>query len=173
MSKLDKSFPPNKTLAAVCGLYCPACTAFIATREDRQRLASLAARMGKTVDDVTCEGCRSNKRSFYCRELCTMKSCAERKGVDFCSQCDEYPCETLKVFQAAAPHRRELWTSLERIKEDGYEKWSRDMAALHACPNCGVLNSAYDLRCRSCGTAPSCEYTRRHGDAVLAHLSKR
>ncbi len=173
MSSLDKDLPPDKTLAAVCGLYCPACTAFIATREDPGRLSALAARMGKTVEDVTCEGCRSNRRSFYCRELCTMKACAEKKGVDFCSQCDEYPCETLKTFQAAAPHRRELWSSLASIKEKGYEQWFRDMASLYACSNCGVLNSAYDLKCRSCGTVPSCEYARRHGDAVLAHLSKK
>jgi hypothetical protein len=63
-----------------------------------------------------------------------MKSCADKKGIDFCSQCDEFPCETLKTFQAAAPHRRELWSSLEQIKTDGYEPWSRDMAALYACP---------------------------------------
>jgi hypothetical protein len=173
MDKLDKNLPPNKTVAAVCGLYCPACTAYIAAREEPQRLSVLAARMGRTVDDVACEGCRSDKRSFFCRELCTMKPCAEKKGVDFCSECDEYPCESLKTFQAAAPHRRELWSSLERIKEKGHESWSRDMAALYACPSCGVLNSAYDLKCRHCGTAPSCEYTRRHRDAVLAHLSKK
>ena len=59
------------------------------------------------------------------------------------------------------------------IKQAGYEQWSREMAALYACPSCGVLNSAYDLKCRSCGTAPSCEYVRRHKDAVLAHLSKK
>ena len=173
MSNLDKNLPPNKTLAAVCGLYCPACTLYIATKDEPQRLAALATRMGRRIDEVTCEGCRSSKRSFYCRELCTIKPCAEKKGVDFCSQCDEFPCETLTTFQAAAPHRRELWSSLERIKEDGYEPWSRDMAALYACPSCGVLNSAYDLKCRICGGVPSCEYSRRHGAAVLAHLSKK
>ncbi len=62
MSKLDKNLAPDKTLAAVCGLYCPACTAYIATREEPQRFPVLAARMRRTVDDLTCEGCRSNKR---------------------------------------------------------------------------------------------------------------
>ena len=147
MSKLDRDFPPNKTLAAVCGLYCPACTAFIATKEEPERLQALAERMGRGVDDVTCEGCRSGKRSFYCRDLCTMKSCAYKKG--------------------------DFWSSLEHLKTDGYEQWSRDMADLHACPGCGVLNSAYDLKCRSCGKAPSSEYSRRHGEAVVAHLSKK
>jgi hypothetical protein len=173
MSQLDKNFLPDKTVAAVCGLYCPACSLFIATRDEPQRLPLLAIRMGRTVRDVTCTGCRSGTTSFFCRENCTMKACAEQRGIDFCSQCDGYPCETLKAFQAAAPHRRELWSSLERIKHDGYEPWSRDMAALHACPNCGVLNSAYDLKCRNCGEAPSCEFVRRHGEAVVDHLSRR
>ncbi len=173
MSKPDKNLVPNKTVAAVCGLYCPACSLFIATREAPERLPALAARMGKTVDDVTCEGCRSNKRSFFCRDLCVMKSCAEKKGVDFCSQCDEYPCEPLETFQAAAPHRRELWTSLATIKSEGYEKWCRDMATLYACPSCGILNSAYDLKCRACGSSPSSEYVSRHHDAIVDHFSKK
>lgn len=33
---------PDKTLAAVCGLYCEACTLFIATKEDPARLKGLA-----------------------------------------------------------------------------------------------------------------------------------
>ena len=39
----EKNFKkPDKTLAAVCGLYCEACSLYIATKEDPARLTALA-----------------------------------------------------------------------------------------------------------------------------------
>lgn len=172
MEKLDKNLKPDKKLAAVCGLFCPACSLFIGTQEEPRRLEAMSARMGKTVDQLTCNGCRSDKLCFYCTSLCKMKSCAAKKGVDFCSQCDEFPCDVLKEFQAERPHRIELWDSGKRIREDGYEQWFRAMAFHYACPQCRALNSAYDMKCRSCGATPSCEYVRLHKDTILAHLGR-
>ncbi len=43
---------PDKTLAAVCGLFCPACTVYIGTHEAPQRLQWLAQRVGRPVEDL-------------------------------------------------------------------------------------------------------------------------
>ena len=107
----------DKKLAAVCGLFCPACTIYIGTTEEPARLKVLAQRMQRPVEELQCNGCRTEKRCFYCRSICTMAKCAAEKGVDFCGQCPEYPCKDLKSFQAATPHRIELWKSQERIKD--------------------------------------------------------
>ena len=48
-----------------------------------------------------------------------MLRCATEKGVDFCVECEEYPCADLVEFQGAMPNRIELWKSLERIKRSG------------------------------------------------------
>jgi len=40
---------PNKRLAAVCGLFCPACHVFIGTKEDPERLDVMAKRVQSTV----------------------------------------------------------------------------------------------------------------------------
>ena len=98
---------PDKRLAAVCGLFCPACTVYIATHEDSERLKLLAERMGQSVEATRCEGCRSEVRNSYCKS-CAKVSCAAGKGIDFCGACDEYPCQELKDFQALMPHRSEL-----------------------------------------------------------------
>ncbi|MEW6187159.1 MAG: DUF3795 domain-containing protein, partial [Thermodesulfobacteriota bacterium] len=82
----------KKRLSAVCGLFCPSCSLFIGTKEDPQLLKSLVERFHTKAEDLECEGCRSEKRSYYCRNLCYMAPCAARKGVEFCGQCDEYPC---------------------------------------------------------------------------------
>lgn len=172
MDKLDRSLQPDKKLAAVCGLFCPGCSLFIATHEEPARLDGLAARMGRTVDDLLCDGCRSDRQSFYCRSMCQMKACAKQKGVDFCGDCQDYPCETLKAFQKEHPHRLELWDSLEQIRERGWEAWFRDRSLHYACEKCGVLNSAYHPHCRACGAVPPCAYVKLHGDEILRALRR-
>jgi hypothetical protein len=63
--------PAIPTLAAVCGLFCEACSIYIAGREDPERLALLAARFGQSEEETYCDGCRAEKRMAYCRS-CTM-----------------------------------------------------------------------------------------------------
>src|SRR5574337_50694 len=98
----------DKKLAAVCGLFCPSCHVFIGTREDPERLAAMAKRFQRPLEEMECNGCRSAKRCFYCETKCFMSKCASGKGVDFCGDCADYPCNGLKEFQAQAPHRIEL-----------------------------------------------------------------
>ncbi len=162
----------DKNLAAVCGLYCEACSWFIATREDPERLKRLAAQFNYSGEESKCRGCRSDKRLPYCGQ-CRMFTCAVEKGIDFCSQCDEYPCADLKQFQSAMPHRIELWANLERVKAVGYKQWLKEMKQRFTCPGCGVINSTYDLKCRRCGEEPSCDYVARHGTAIRQYMKSR
>ncbi|MDY0095668.1 MAG: DUF3795 domain-containing protein, partial [Candidatus Vecturithrix sp.] len=53
---------PDKRLAAVCGLFCPACSLYIATQEDPQRLTRLAERFQLSEEEMHCDGCRAEKR---------------------------------------------------------------------------------------------------------------
>jgi len=163
----------DKKLAAVCGLFCPACHVFIGTKEDPERLKVMAGRLQRPLEEMQCNGCRSEKRCFYCESKCIMTKCAAAKGVDFCGECAEYPCKDLKAFQAEMPHRIELWKSQERIKEVGWEKWYSEMIEHYSCPACRTLNSAYDIACRKCGSTPGCAYVRLHKDEIMMHLAKR
>ena len=166
--KAKKNYKPDKRLAAVCGLFCPACTIYIATTEDPKRLKKFAEIAHLSVEDMKCYGCRSEKRQPYC-ENCKMVACAAKKGIDFCVECDEYPCEELKKFQSAMPHRIELWESMERIREVGHEKWFEEMLSHYSCPRCNTINSAYDISCRTCGADPSCAYVRLHRQEITSH----
>lgn len=160
----------NKKLTAVCGLFCKACTAYIGTMEDPERLKSIAGRRGVTPEKVKCEGCRAKIRSYYC-ETCKFDQCAASKGIDFCGACDEYPCEDLKEFQKAMPHRIELWKAQERIRQAGPETWYSEMIERYSCPQCGTINSAYDPKCRKCGASPSCAYVAEHGEEIKRQLN--
>lgn len=155
----------DKKHAAVCGLYCEACSIYIATQEDPERLAKIAADFKTAPEETKCHGCRSDKRLSYCAE-CRMFECAAQKGIDFCSLCDDYPCAELKRFQAERPHRIELWENLDRIRSAGYQQWLKEMRQHYACPSCEILNSAYDANCRKCGNDPSCEYVARYREKI-------
>ena len=168
----NSSEEADKKLAAVCGLYCEACSWFIATTEDPQRLKRMAARMHFSVEESRCYGCRSEKRLSYC-EKCKMSACAAQKGIDFCGECEEYPCNDLKQFQAAMPHRIELWNNLARIKAAGYKQWLKEIRGSYTCPRCKTINSTYDLKCRKCGEEPGCDYVARHRQAIERFINNR
>ena len=70
-------------------------------------------------------------------------------------------------------HRIELWDAQEQIVNDGYEKWMGDMINYYSCSNCSTINSAYDIKCRSCEHQPSNQYTKNHGKEVLEFLKKQ
>jgi len=174
MKNTDKNNDaPDKRLSAVCGLFCPACSVFIGTKEDPARLYVIAQRVQRPVEELRCSGCRSEKRCFYCDSNCKMSKCAAAKRVDFCGECAEYPCKDLKVFQADMPHRIELWESQARIKEVGYAKWYGEMIEHYSCPKCRTINSAYDLKCRKCGEEPSSCYVAKHKKEIEQFLANR
>jgi hypothetical protein len=173
MEKSNKSVrTPDKRLAAVCGLFCPSCRVFIGTKEDPERLSVMARRLQRPLEEMQCNGCRSEKRCFYCETKCTMARCAAAKGVEFCGECSEYPCKDIKAFQTEMPHRIELWKSQARIKEAGYEQWYAEMIEHYSCKKCATLNSAYDIACRKCGSTPSCTYVGLHEDEIMRHMAK-
>jgi hypothetical protein len=162
----------DKKTAAVCGLFCPACTLYIGTQEDPERLKFMAGALKLPVEEVRCGGCRAEERSFFCRDLCKMYKCAAEKGLDFCGSCPDYPCQELKDFQCAMPHRIELWKSLDSIRESGPEVWYAEMLEHYACPSCGTINSAYDIQCRKCAAEPGSSYVAGHKDEIIRQLGK-
>lgn len=163
---------PDIKLAGVCGLFCPACAAFIGTQEDPERLKALAEYINRSVEELECDGCRSERRSYHC-ENCQTRNCADEKGIKFCSECTEYPCMDLKEFQSRSPHRIEVFESLERIGEVGYEQWYREMIDHYSCPDCHTLNSAFEMDCRKCLTYPSCNYVNKHQLEIIQRKLKK
>ncbi|MFC1838169.1 DUF3795 domain-containing protein [Thermodesulfobacteriota bacterium] len=169
MNTDNKGEEPVKKEAAVCGIFCNSCSIYIGTKEDPERLEEIAKNFNAPVEELECEGCRSDKRLGYC-DNCVMFKCAAEKGIDFCGECEEYPCEELKQFQSILPHRIELWKSLERIRETGWEKWYIEMLDHYGCPECGVINSAYDASCRKCGNMPSCKYVEVNREEIAKRV---
>ena len=169
MSTVDRSGEhTEKQFAAVCGLFCPGCTLYIASTDDPERLTRLSGMFGLPEEEMRCHGCSSDVRGPVCQN-CKFVACAAEKGIEFCAQCTDYPCEELKEFQAAMPHRADLFEDGQRIREAGFGKWFLEVRDKYTCPQCQVVNSAYDLVCRKCGNEPGSSFADRHRDAVEKH----
>ncbi len=50
-----------------------------------------------------CTGCITMKVPFW-GEACPIKSCCEEKGLDFCGQCELFPCDKLFLFSYDEEH---------------------------------------------------------------------
>lgn len=161
--------PSAPGMAAVCGLFCSACTFYIGTHEDPARLERLATAFGMSADRLLCDGCWSERRLFYCDD-CRLFACAQQKGFTSCGECPDSPCPDLQAFVAERPHRSDICADLARIAEIGREAWVVEAAARYSCPDCGTLNSAYDLRCRKCGRDPSNAYVEAHREEIVTRM---
>ena len=108
-------------MIAYCGLDCSKCDAYKATQTDDLALKTKIAErwtnelgMAFTPDDITCDGCKSDRLSAWCQKVCTILPCAKEKGIDTCAHCDTYACDGLKDFLAGEPAAK---TILEDIRK--------------------------------------------------------
>jgi len=163
---------PDKKLAAVCGLFCSACRVYLADQLSEENKKKLAEQFGISAEQFKCDGCRSDNVFIYCK-TCEFTKCAKEKGIEFCGECNEYPCSPLVEFQKQFPHRLELWNSHQKIKQDGWESWFNEMSEFYACPECDTINTAYMLKCENCGTEPSNKFTEKHFDSIKTFLTNK
>jgi ribosomal protein L40E len=169
MSTVDRSSDhTEKQFASVCGLFCPSCTLYIASSDDPERLTKIAGMLGLPEEEARCLGCSSDVQGPTCRN-CKLVACAVERGVEFCAHCTDYPCEELREFQAAMPHRADLFEDGQRIREAGFEKWFRETFDKYTCRQCQTINSAYDLACRKCGHEPGSSFSDRHREVIEKH----
>ncbi|MFC1950857.1 DUF3795 domain-containing protein [Chloroflexota bacterium] len=122
-----------------CGVYCAACPSY-----------------GKT-----CQGCGSEETSQKRRSKwgCKIRVCClDTKGLQFCSQCDEFPCKVYRnKLTDSHPgdkrftYRHELIDSLARLKEVGIDVWLAEQQQKWRCPQCGDTVRFYSYTCIKCG----------------------
>ena len=98
-------------LLSYCGLVCPTCPIYLATRESnkdeqiKKRIEIAKAcreqyGMNYDLSDITdCDGCCAESGRLFsgCND-CTIRKCAKQKAVENCAYCSEYICGILESF---------------------------------------------------------------------------
>ena len=139
----------KKSLAAPCGLYCGVCGIYIAHRDDNVKFKErLTTVYNVPVEEIACKGCLSDEVFFHCRQ-CPIKSCNERKGIEGCHQCDEFPCQLIEDFPIKVG-KKVILRAIPTWRELGTKKWMEEEEKRYICPYCGYPVFRGAKRCRQC-----------------------
>jgi hypothetical protein len=138
-----------KSRLAPCGLHCGKCFAFVdgdiknyssKLKESLGEFDNYASRFVSLIDEpvfknypdfkallnyftsVSCKGCRKEKCKIF--KDCKVRDCHEEKGVDFCFQCLDFPCNNTGFDQNL--QKRSVEINL-RMKEIGIEKYYEEI----------------------------------------------
>ncbi len=120
-----------KTMTSPCGLPCFHCSAHLA-RENPEIREKLAAALGLPSHRIRCDGCRPQEGRIPLlnpEKTCKLFRCAEERGIDFCHECDDFPCERFQPYadQAHYPHNTKMY-QLCMMKKLGLEVWAAEKA---------------------------------------------
>lgn len=147
----------NKEWLSPCGLYCGVCAILIADRDNNAKFKEKLASIYKVpVEDLSCDGCKSNKVFKYCR-VCPIKSCTTKKNYEGCHQCDDFPCEHINNFIMPVG-KKVMLRAIPRWREIGTENWIAEEEQRYACPHCGYALFRGAKRCRNCSEEVSIDY---------------
>jgi len=129
-------------LIAPCGMNCNLCSNYLALQNDVK---------AKGVKLPYCNGCRlQNKKCSFIKKKC--KKVLYNK-VDFCYECNEFPCELFKqlVFKKYETlYRMNMVENLQYMKEYGLAKFLEAEKKKWECPNCGKTICCHNGICYYC-----------------------
>jgi hypothetical protein len=123
-------------LITYCGLYCELCSARGRIPKQAKSLRDSMAKDSwqiwgteipgfkgfweflTNLSDKTksCPGCRQGGGPPFCG----VRKCAQKKGLDMCANCDEFPCYRI---EALAKGYINLIPDMKRMKQIGFDAW--------------------------------------------------
>jgi hypothetical protein len=109
----------ERVLVAPCGIYCGACRRYKASTDKALR-KQIAEQTGVPVEEVyVCAGCwpmQGRVKMSGAEPTCETYACAvENKKVEFCYQCDDFPCLKLAPcldWAPRSPHNTKIYSLL-------------------------------------------------------------
>lgn len=119
-------------MTAPCGLDCFNCPMYLANENESLR-AAISRNMGIPLENARCPGCRDSEGTIAAlgmTEPCSVYRCIERRGLGFCCDCPDFPCDHLHPYADMAsrvPHNTKVF-NLCLIKKMGLQSWAESKA---------------------------------------------
>jgi hypothetical protein len=128
-------------LVAPCGMNCAICSGYLALRYDVKN---------KGIRMPYCEGCRP--RDKKCAFLKKTGKLLLDKKVEFCYECEDFPCERLKHLDKRYQtlFRTSLIANLESMRKYGTLKFLEIQKEKWQCPKCGEVLCCHNGICFNC-----------------------
>ncbi len=117
-------------MTSSCGLDCFNCPAYLANDYLKLRI-DIAERLGLLPEKATCNGCRNPEGIIAFlgdQGPCVVFNCTKQKGITYCCECAEIPCDHLQPYadQAAVRQHNTKLFNLCLIKKMGVERWAEE-----------------------------------------------
>ncbi len=132
----------DEILIAPCGMNCGICSGYLALKND---VKSKGIKMGY------CAGCRPRgKNCAFLKKRCNLLMSGQ---VQYCYECDEFPCKHLNHIDKRyrERYRMSMVENLEYIKENGMEAFLEKEEEKWKCPECGAVICCHNGICFNCG----------------------
>ncbi len=117
-------------LTAPCGLDCFNCPLYKANKDENLQ-KKLSENLCVDFEKAKCKGCRNENGTIPYLNMespCKVYSCIEKKHINFCNECSDFPCDYLHPYADKAdmkPHNLKVF-NLCLIKKMGLEKWAAE-----------------------------------------------
>jgi hypothetical protein len=134
VSESGEEMVTSEMMAAPCGVDCSTCPLHLAISDEalKQRLAEV---LNLPQDKMGCGGCRKvDGNCPVIPEQCATWLSVKEKGVDFCSDCSDFPCTKLAPCADKAstrPHNIKVF-SLTLRRNKGAEEWGKRIKDIYA-----------------------------------------
>ena len=127
----------DNKMVAVCGMNCKVCYKHLA--------------VGKYAK--SCNGCKFQDETLpnSCRN-CKLVDCANKTKVDYCYECELFPCKLIKNLDKSYIKRYNVSLAVNsmNIKEKGIEKFLQEEKRKWTCKKCKGIISLHDKLCSNC-----------------------
>ena len=140
-------------LLAPCGLWCGACSIYIAHENNnlkfKEKLLPVYKAYAKDLDDIACTGCLSEGTVFPVCKVCAIKKCCKDKDIKGCYQCEEFPCKFIDNFPIPVG-KKVILRSVPFWRQHGTEKYVEAEKNRYHCPEYGNQLFRGAKRCNKC-----------------------
>jgi hypothetical protein len=109
-----------------------------------------------SLDELRCDGCLSDNVAAHCKDCRHgFRTCAAEKKVNWCFECDSFPCQRLKGFRGVhvvngISHHEHVIEDLQYLKKYGIEAWVKAQDEAARCSKCGEILYWFDRECPNC-----------------------
>lgn len=129
----------EEIMFAPCGMNCMVCYKHCYTKKNKN----------------PCLGCLVNDemgKPEHCRK-CKIKDCVREKGITYCFECSQFPCNFIKNLEKSYNQRYD--TSLIEnslfVKNHSLVVFMEKQKQEYTCKKCGGVYSIHDKVCTECG----------------------
>ncbi|HBD95390.1 MAG: hypothetical protein A2015_05840 [Spirochaetes bacterium GWF1_31_7] len=100
-----------------------------------------------------CNGCygSDDNKPERCKN-CTIKQCVSNKSLQYCFECNDYPCQLIKNLEKSYTKRYNvsIMANSEMVKKYGVSEFQQTEVVKWKCSTCGGVITQHGMYCSEC-----------------------